>query len=199
VIVAAEACRRFSEDKRSGALELILCTPLKVQALLRGQSMKIFRLFLIPVLAVGILNLILGPLFGGQEDRYMLYRGGPILLLDCWALTWVGMWNGVKAKRFSHAVLGTMARVMIPPWIVVFAFIATNIAGSTSNSAVRSFFAFWFFLVLVYDLWLVARFNSRLKAHFRSAATGEPGRKREKSQRAEVVDLRELSSTPQAG
>src|SRR5207249_519128 len=72
-LVTAEACRRFNEDKRSGALELILCTPLKVQSLIRGQSTKIFQVFTFPVLAVGILNLILGPIFGAHEDRGILY------------------------------------------------------------------------------------------------------------------------------
>src|SRR5204863_5352800 len=47
-LVAAEACHRFNQDKRSGAFELILCTPLKIKAVVRAQSGNILRLFLVP-------------------------------------------------------------------------------------------------------------------------------------------------------
>jgi hypothetical protein len=151
------------------------------------------------VVVVGTLNLILAPEFGSGQDSGVIYRGSVILALDCAALTWVGMWHGVTANRFSRAVLTTMARVMIPPWIILFVFFADAASSAASSSTVRAFFMFWFLLVVVYDVWLVARFRSRLKRHFRAAAARVPRMKSGKLTPAEFVRLAELSSTPRPG
>jgi len=58
---------------------------------------------------------------------------------------------------------------------------------------------FWFVVVLVYDLWLVARFRRRLEKEFRTAASNVPGLKGKKSTPTEFVPLTELSSTLQPG
>ena len=52
VWIASEAGRQLSEDRRSGALELVLCTPMKVKDILLGQLLALRRQFLGPLLMV---------------------------------------------------------------------------------------------------------------------------------------------------
>src|SRR5881396_383379 len=56
VWIAAMACRFLVEARRSGALEIILTTPLAISTILRGRRRALFRLFLWPVLAIAVLH-----------------------------------------------------------------------------------------------------------------------------------------------
>ena len=49
---ALEAGKQLSEDRKQGALELLLSTPLTVQDILRGQRLALERQFLGPVMVV---------------------------------------------------------------------------------------------------------------------------------------------------
>ena len=115
----------LSEERREGTLGLLFLTDL------RGFDVVIGKL------AVTSLHAFFG------------YRGSLILMLDCLALTWVGMWSGLQGQSFARAVLNTMARVMIPPWIVLFIFFGTARGSSLSALTVRDFLTFWFVLVFV--------------------------------------------------
>jgi hypothetical protein len=70
--VASEACQKLGPDHRSGALELLLSTPLTVAEMLRGQMLTLRRQFLWPVLAVGGLDLVFmlaGTRYLGSSDN----------------------------------------------------------------------------------------------------------------------------------
>src|SRR6185503_12747022 len=57
--LALEACRRFVEDRRSGALELILSTPVTPDDILHGQWRALLRQFGVPILVVLLINAVL--------------------------------------------------------------------------------------------------------------------------------------------
>ncbi len=52
VFFAIQACRFFSEARRTGALELLCCTPMTMPAIISGQWMGLRRIFLWPVMVL---------------------------------------------------------------------------------------------------------------------------------------------------
>src|SRR5216117_201350 len=56
VWIAAMACRFLVEARRSGALEILLTTPLAIKTILRGRRQALLRLFFWPVLAIAVLH-----------------------------------------------------------------------------------------------------------------------------------------------
>src|SRR5207244_5842368 len=55
-LIAAQACRFFAESRRTGALELLLCTPLRNRDLISGQFAALRRLFLWPIITFLLLG-----------------------------------------------------------------------------------------------------------------------------------------------
>src|SRR5439155_10436595 len=105
VQIALEASRRASEDRHSGALELLLVTPLPVRTILAGHREALARIFKRPIRILVLVNLTMMAMvlwfpkrldIGGRDDQRMfceLFLGGILmLLLDSRALCWVGMW-----------------------------------------------------------------------------------------------------------
>ena len=58
IFFAVQACRFFSESRRTGALELLSCTPMQTPALISGQWKALSRLFLWPVIILIISQLL---------------------------------------------------------------------------------------------------------------------------------------------
>ncbi|MEO5804037.1 MAG: ABC transporter permease subunit, partial [Verrucomicrobiota bacterium] len=56
--VTSEACTRLVEDRRSGALELLLSTPLDVKEIIRGQHLALRRQFAAPFLLLIVLEAV---------------------------------------------------------------------------------------------------------------------------------------------
>jgi ABC-type transport system involved in multi-copper enzyme maturation permease subunit len=111
VAVALQACRFFVEARRAGTLELLLCTPLSVKDLLRGQWLTLRRLFLVPVvmvLAVQAFTLVMQLVKGNPMSllHTSLLGGGMLTFLaDVAAIGWVGMLFGLTAKK-PHLAAG---------------------------------------------------------------------------------------------
>src|SRR2546426_588653 len=120
--VASEACLRLGPDHRSGALELLLSSPLTVREILRGQMLALRRQFFWPVLLVAGLDfLFLFTAFnriGSAGDSQVLWFCLGVIATfaaDVYTLCWVGMWTGLIAKHPNRATLATFARVVVLP------------------------------------------------------------------------------------
>jgi ABC-type transport system involved in cytochrome c biogenesis permease component len=178
-LVAVEASRRFSEDRLSGALELLLVTPLPVDKILEGQRRALWVTFVFPTILALLANFGLfllfiepNPLRMGPQDRAVfceLVLGGVVVLLaDIYALSWVGMWMGLRARRHHRAILGTLGRVMLAPWLVLlfFWFLGTSGALGGPNEA---FFIFllWHGFGLAIDIVFATRANAELRLGLR--------------------------------
>jgi hypothetical protein len=110
--VVSETCHRLAEDRRIGALELLLSTPLTTREILHGQWLALKRQFAKPLAAALVLEfLLLRQQFALSTTLMHL----AMLLADLVALVWVGMWLGLAARNLSRAILGTIARVLILP------------------------------------------------------------------------------------
>ena len=126
VIFVAVACRFFTEARRTGLLEILLCAPLSDVAIIRSQWRSLWKLFAGPLVvfcAPLCLRTILGwdVMVARSEMTAVLtgYGCGALLaantLTDFIALGWVGMWYAVSLKTPALAPGLTVLVVLLLP------------------------------------------------------------------------------------
>jgi ABC-type transport system involved in multi-copper enzyme maturation permease subunit len=182
---ALEAGRQLAEDRKQGALELLLSTPLTVPDLLRGQLLALKRQFLGPT-AVTLLVFLLfmmaaatnEALLESPEDRsfwVLCWTGAMVMLVaDLAALYWVGMWKALTAKNPTRAVAGNLVRILLLPWIVVaLGALVTSLVWPNPEDAPlqKAFLGLWFAVGVATDLGFGAWARYKLLTEFRLAAT----------------------------
>jgi ABC-type transport system involved in cytochrome c biogenesis permease component len=183
-LVAAEASRRLSDDRHSGALELLLATPLTPREIIRAQQDAVWDVFQWSRrLLVGVNLLLLWVLVGLNPLRMpseprgiftVIFLGGiGMLYLDSFALIRAGMWTALTTKRHTHAVLSTIRRVMLPPWLAILLmfFLGTLRMGFSGGTFV-TLMALWFAAGIAVDIIVGVNAQYRLTIHFRAAAAG---------------------------
>ncbi len=179
VLIASEASRRMNQDRQSGALELLLATPLSIEAILYGQRRALLRQFAPSLVMLCLVNgaLCLGMATWEHIDSdilgvfFEIFIGGMVMVgMDFLALSWMGMWRGLNATKHHRAVLGTLGRIMAPPWLAVFLLIFTQPNfGGTSGVAIC--FGSWFLLGGVVDVAAGAYAADKLKWEFRQVVS----------------------------
>lgn len=179
--LASEAGRQLAEDRKIGALELLLSTPLTVRDILHGQLLALKRQFLGPL----VVTLVVGTLFlwailqepNDEQERSfwrIFWIGGMIMLvLDLVALYWVGMWQALTAKNPNRAASGGVARILILPpviWalVILVAMLSSMNGGDTPTG--KFFIGLWLGLSIAIDLIFSFRARHRLLTEFRTAA-----------------------------
>lgn len=117
--VVAESSMRWIQDRRSGALELLLCTSLTDRDLIRGHELALRRLFLRPVVVL-ILAEVFVAFFGFDDlaDRDSI-RGCWMMLALAWAvgcdlraLSWIGFRLAVSLPSVNR--VGALALAITP-------------------------------------------------------------------------------------
>src|SRR5690606_5264691 len=96
--VIAESSMRIIEDRRSGALELLLCTSLTDREIVEGHRLALRRLFLRPVLVLAAAAVFVA-LTGLGRDNDSAARNGQWLMIsmaiaivaDSYALSWIAL------------------------------------------------------------------------------------------------------------
>jgi hypothetical protein len=185
VLIAVEASRRLSEDRRSGALELLLVSPLPVAKIVSGQRATLRRIFNLPIALVLLTNAGLfwaivldnNQLKANDSAKVafseMLIGGGLMLLVDFLALSRIGMWMALRTRRHDRAILGTFLRVMLLPWLgVLFFFFLTIGGGVMTEDTVEILMAFWFIGCVVLDLGFAGRASLELERQMRRLCAG---------------------------
>lgn len=136
--MAVQASRLYQEAVRSGAMELMLVTPMKPGQIIRSQWRALVRIFLIPVLLVVVLQLGIGAIqiivikksfakagtaaINSNHD-FLTYQGIAVIsgvlnfVLGMAALGWFGMWMGLTNRKLTMAVIKTVVFVQVLPWI----------------------------------------------------------------------------------
>ena len=163
-LVTIEASRRLSEDRQSGALELLLVTPLALSNILSGQRRAMREAFRWPMICAALINLCMFLLLTGKnplgmdgKDRVVfceMFIGGTVLLvLDSIALSWVGMSMALKKGGHQRAIYSTFGRIMLPPWLAILLFVFLGIGGAHFNSSdMIGFVGLWLFGCAMADL-----------------------------------------------
>jgi len=136
VFLASRACQCVAEARRNSTLELLLCTPLKVEDILRGQVLALKKAFLKPLLVVLFVEIIaiywmlsvtigipaaarklpvsMGDILIGVEVAYVLF-----FLLDLQGVVWTGFWFGLCSKNESTATFKTIFYVILLPVLLL--------------------------------------------------------------------------------
>jgi hypothetical protein len=135
-LVAFQACRFFMEARRSGAFELLLCTPLRNPDLIRAQWRAMLRVFLWPLIVFLLLcwfaacfplgrtvTRFAGPVTEGLPSLRIGALGAAMTTLrwaaDVLALGWFGMWVALTVRKPGLAPALTILAVLILPSVLV--------------------------------------------------------------------------------
>ena len=179
--VASEACQRFGPDHRSGALELLLSTPVTVPEVLRGQMLALKRQFLWPVIVIVGIDFLF--MFAGAKHLssdgdnfwvWLCWAGIILLVADIYTLCWVGMWIGLVSKRPNRATGATVARVLALPWIawwVMLLAVSLTPLWHRAQDKWAFYLGLWFALGACADLFFCLWTRSRLLRDLRTVAT----------------------------
>ena len=131
VWVAFEACSSFAEARSTGAMELLLSTPLNVRQILRGQHLALRELFLGPLVLLLAVEtcLLIAQIYiltrsaGGAFPSIMLIimLGFSIVwfALDLLAVAEVGMWFGLTNPKPTQALTKTVLFVLVLPFLLM--------------------------------------------------------------------------------
>jgi ABC-type transport system involved in multi-copper enzyme maturation permease subunit len=180
--ITVETSQRLAEDQKSGALELLLSSPLTVRDILRGQFLALRRQFLAPMLAAIALELffILTVYQNSTSMAFFLGAGIFMLVADVTTLIGVAMATALTARSPNQAATSTFVRVLILP-CVIFGIIAgllhtvgsaLTLPGWAGSDAVWKYYLpLWCATGILIDLAFGIPAWMRLKYHFRRLAT----------------------------
>lgn len=127
VWVAYEASDSFSEARATGAMELLLSTPVHVRQILRGQHLALREVFLGPILfLLGVEALLAAAQIWQMSgpNSHVMERVGLVLvlgfsllwfILDLFAVAEVGMWFGLTSQKSTQAMTRTVLYVLVLP------------------------------------------------------------------------------------
>ena len=178
--IGIEAGQRLAEDRKIGALELLLSTPLRVKDILGGQLLALRRQFLKPFLfSMAFLWVLL--VMGGRQSleenarsRALGLAGMLMFVTDALALTWVAMAAALTVRNPSHTSIRTIFRVLLLPWLIflpIGIFVSTGSGMAGSDKPSWKFYLFlWFTLGLLADLGFGFAAWKQLRNRFRLLA-----------------------------
>lgn len=184
VWLTSEVCARLVQDRVQGAFELLLCSPLNLKEMARGQSLALWRQFGKPLLVLFGLTVLL--LLSALRAPHHGLASGEVTLLfvslmvvfvaDLAALKWVGLWHAVTSTQINRAMSAACARVLILPWVVFLALYGLYLLLlSAGNREWRlgwgEVASAWLAISVVDDLFFGLRARWRFLHHFRQAAT----------------------------
>jgi hypothetical protein len=137
VFFAIQACRFFSESRRTGSFELLCCTPMPRLSILSGQWMALRRIFLWPVtilIVSDLARLFFLPDLDAIVKNAAFSTGNPMTAIEFYsvlmtlkqvansiadflALGWFGMWLALSLQKPGTATGLTILFVLILPAI----------------------------------------------------------------------------------
>lgn len=177
--LCSESGRLFAEDKKSGALELTLSTPLSVREILEGQFLGLLRQFGLAagiILLADVIMMVLGARLhahaGDSNWVLMSFAGILVLVMDLFTIPTLGMWLALTAKRASRAALLTGFYILILPWLILFGFLTfVALVKFTGIESVQFVVGAYFVISLIIDLLFFLWASGNLISKFREVVT----------------------------
>jgi hypothetical protein len=182
VWVASEVGARFIEDRRSGALELLLTTPLSLREFANGERLALFRQFGAPIALVVALNLFfaltaqgVNAFLIGSQSPILYFGAGLIhLVFDLYAIHWIAIWRSLHLHGTNRTIVQTILLVVILPvgvWFVMWQVSWLPLGGALVGRDAEGILLRWTVLCVIYDLILGAIARGAFYRDFREAAT----------------------------
>jgi ABC-type Na+ efflux pump permease subunit len=202
--VANVACRSIAEDRESGALELLLTTPLDEDEITAGRLIALKQELMRPALAALAVDLVFClwvAWFDQQAATFLkVFFGLAVLwviqLLVMYPLAWFGLWMGLRCPNALSAVRRTQFSILMMPYIVYLVIIPVLVAISglfggkrfEFDSQMAVLIAGAVLLPLSVPLGFCAKAISELRDNFRKTAS-EPAEKSETISRGWIKRL----------
>jgi ABC-type transport system involved in cytochrome c biogenesis permease component len=125
--MAGEAATWIYRDRNSGAMELILATPLEVKNILRDHFRGINRKLVWPVIWVVVVDFFF--MFhdttsyqGLRSNNFRFALWGCIigmLLFNLYVLRWVSTWMGLISRNEFNAAIAGLIWLNLPTWLIL--------------------------------------------------------------------------------
>lgn len=160
--VSAKACFMISDARTSGALDLLLTTPISPAQIVDGHMEALKRQFVAPfvtlcIAEVGIVALLDVTTTGELALAVVLTLiGAGLMAAQLMATAWFGLWAGLTTKKPAHAFAKTIIYVVILPTLFVWC---------------------WCVITLIKDAIFINYARNRLYKQFRNIVTeGAPSK-----------------------
>ena len=179
---ATECGRQLADDRKQGALELLLATPLTVRDILQGQMLALRRQFLGPVvvtLVVFFLCIIgtLSDITEGDHARalWITLGGGAMVMMiaDLVAIYWVGTWQAMVVRNPNRVANATLLRILLVPslaWALFYLLMSMAIFFHEYDLGWEIPMGLWFGLGIAADIGFGALARHKLLTQFRLVA-----------------------------
>jgi hypothetical protein len=179
---ATECGRQLAEDRKQGALELLLATPMTVRDILQGQMLALRRQFLGPVIVtlfVFFLCIIgtLSDITEGDRARaaWITLGGGAMVMLvaDLVAIYWVGTWQSMVVRNPNRVANATLLRILLVPsaaWALFYLLMTMAVFFHEYDLGWEVPMGLWFGLGIAADIGFGALARHKLLTQFRLAA-----------------------------
>ena len=184
--IAGESSRRFMEDRRNNAFELLLSTPLDETKIINGQWWALLKQFGWPILFTVLweISMLIGQAhYSWQHENSALHWELGLLFffgLDLVTLSWLGMWLGIKLKTRALAITIALSVVLLLPWLLSYAAFTFLFQGSTGSRDEADILKDCeMFLALILDLNVIFWARRKLTKNFRRLVTEGHGRRGE--------------------
>lgn len=179
--LVTEAARNFSVQRQSGALELLLSTPIAIKDLVRGQVRALEWQFAGPVAVVLMLDVVF--LLSSQRSGEMVtawIAGMVVLVFDLVTLAYVGMWRGLNSRHPNRAAASAAVQVLVLPWMIFLGLVTFMAFGRAFRGSETGWVLIiaWLIISVVMDAVLLGPAKERLHEHFRRVATERFGGER---------------------
>jgi hypothetical protein len=190
ILIAAESGRRLYQDRQSGALELLLVTPLSDREIVAGQREALWKQYRRALWVVTVVNAVTFVVYvmGIIGDSWDFFESEEIvgallvflssvtlLWLDASALIWLGMWRGLNGRKYPRSVLATLGQVMLPPWLLSVLFAVISFASANRAESVFVLIVLWFGVGVAIDVPTIRVARESLGRSFRSVVSGGSG------------------------
>ncbi len=163
--LSAEICRRFVDDRRTGALELLMVVPRPIASLPVAYYNRLRQNASRPLLAMAAMNVIVMCIFVihisknsttmSWDDWLLLlamFGGGiPLLYYDFSALAWMGLYRSLETGRFTRSIAGSFLRIMVPSWIGLGLLLFVLSGSNPSEGGAAMLVLLWQGLSIVWD------------------------------------------------
>ena len=172
-LVTAETCRQLNHDKRTGALEILLTTPVAAAEVVRAHIVATRKRWLPAGVALATMNTI-----WMLEESFMRDLGVllpvsiALIVFDSYALSWRAVLNAVRGDRYGPTVFRTFLQVMGAPFAAVVVIVLLLLGSSANDETLAVTFTFWGAATAIFDTFLILNTRSRL-ANLRALAAGD--------------------------
>lgn len=179
------ATRLAREDRNSGALELLLVTPLHETDIWRGWLAVLKRAFLPAALLLAVADLLFWHQLGLRywQEHALAEPVLPtmtvvvalaVFLADLYTLTWVGLWQGLAAQSAPQAFVRTAAIVLVLPAVCA-VLVCLPFSRLFNDDLARLLALTWAWAVCgwIADLGLCLVVMNRVTSRLRRAVVGE--------------------------